>query len=206
MRTPFLRKYKRIWREVYPLSATTRLGRRRGRPLPVRLTAPLSISCLNTVTSCCWPGVSANVTGLPAPSHLTWILVENPPWLRPNASFSGSPLLHRLRAGEHERRCYLRSGRPTLSFLQHLPGAVAPRGYDPILLLCANGRTERITSSRSRSVQVSLAKELLSWLSRVCRSALFVSRCLGGPLPVSALARVAVASPTVHQLAHVFVP
>ena len=206
MRTPLLRRYKRISRLVYPLSATIRLGKRRGRPLPVRLTAPLSISCLNTVTSCCWPGVSVNVTGLPAPSHRTCILVENPPWLRPNASFSGSPLLHQLRAGERARRCYLRSGRPTLSSLRHRLASVAPKGCGPTLLPYASGRSERITSSTSRSVQASPAKEHLSSLSIGCRSALFSSRCLGGLSSVSAVGAEAPASPTAHRLAHVFVP
>jgi hypothetical protein len=215
MRTPRLRRYKRIWRLVYPLSATIRLGRMRGRPLPTRLTAPLSISCLNIVTSCCWPGVSANVTGLPAPSHLTCILVENPPWLRPKASFRGSPLLHRLRAGEHVRlcylrsgrpTCYLRSGRPTLSSLRHRPAAVARQVFGPTLLPLASGRSEKITSSRSRSVQASPAREHRSVLSRVCHSALSVGRCRVDLLSVFAVGAAASAVPTVHQLAHVFVP
>ena len=206
MRTPLLRKYKRTFLDVYPLSATIRFGSRLGRPLPARLTAPLSISCSNTVTSCCCPGVSANVTGLPSPSHRTCILVENPPWLRPNASFSGSPLLHQPRAGGHARWCYLRSGRPTLSSLRHLPVAVALKGYGPTLLPASSGRSVRIWFSKSRNTQASPAKEHRFWLSTVCRSALFVSHCLGGLLRVSAVVRVAVAAPTAHRLAHVFVP
>ena len=206
MRTPRFRRYKRTWRLVYPLSATIRLGNKRGRPHFGRLTAPFSISCSNTVTSCCWPGVSTNVTGLPAPSQRTCILVENPPWLLPNASFSGSPFLHRLRAGEHEQRCYLRSGRPTLSSLRRLLVAVTPKVSGPILLLLANGRSDLRSSSKSRSVQASPARERLFWLSKVSRSALFASRCLGGPSLVSGVGAVAVAVPTVRQLAHVFVP
>src|SRR5207249_1464147 len=61
------------------------------------------------------PRVSMKVIGLPLPSQRTCILVENPPRLRPNASFCGSPLLPRLRAGEHVSRSYHRSGFPTLS-------------------------------------------------------------------------------------------
>lgn len=204
MRTPFLRKYKRTLRLVYPLSATIRLGNKRGRPHLARLTAPLSMSCSNTVTSCRWPGVSKNVTGLPCPSQRTWILVENPPWLLPKASFSGSPLLHRLRADVLARRCYLRSGRPTLSCLVHLPVAVTPRGYDPTLLPLASGRSDLILFSRSHSVRASLAREHPSLLSRVCRSVLFASHCLGGLLLVSVAGAKAVAAPTAHQLVHVF--
>jgi len=206
MRTPRLRRYKRILRLVYPLSATIRLGKRRGRPHPGRLTAPLSISCSNTVTSCCCPGVSTNVTGLPSPSQRTWILVEKPPWLRPNASFSGSPLLHQRRADAPSRWCYLHSGRPTLSSLQHLPVAVARQAVGPTLLPASTDRSETILFSRSRNAQASLAREHLSLLSRVCRSAPFASHCLGGLLSVSAVGAKAVAVPTAHRLAHVFVP
>jgi hypothetical protein len=216
MRTPLLRRYKRISRLVYPLSATIRLGNRRGLPHLGRLTAPLSISCSNTVTSCCWPGVSTNVIGLPAPSHRTCTLVENPPWLLPNASVCGpaarsigSLFLHQcvlplLRADVLARWCYLRSGRPILSSLRHLPVAVALRGCGPTLLPLSNGRSDLILSSKSLSVQASLAREHQSLLSRVCRSARFASRCLGGLLSVSAVVRATVAAPTAHRLVHVF--
>ena len=206
MRTPRFRKYKRTWREVYPLSATTRFGSKRGRPHFGRLTAPFSISCSNTVTSCCWPGVSTNVTGLPSPSQRTWILVENPPWLRPKASFCGSPLLHRLRADVLARRCYLHNEWPILSSLRHLLVAVTPRGYGPKPLPLSTDRSERKLSSRSHNARVSPAREHLSSLSKVCRSVLFASRCLGDRLSVFVVVVEAPASPTAHRLAHVFVP
>src|SRR5205085_8426389 len=136
-----------------------------------RLTAPLLISCSNTVTSCWWPGVSTNVIGLPSPSQRTCILVENPPWLLPKASVCGpalgSPFLHQRRADVPARWCYLRSGQPTLSSLRRLPVAVARQECGPILLPLSNGRSEKIPSSRSRSVRASLAREHPSLLSIV---------------------------------------
>jgi hypothetical protein len=91
MQMPRLLRYCRIRLFEYPLSAATRCGRRLGLPRPRRLMAPPSIRSSNTVDSCCSPGVSSKTTGLPLPSHLTWILVENPPRLLPRASFSGPP-------------------------------------------------------------------------------------------------------------------
>src|SRR5215216_1727469 len=116
---PLRRRYNRIEREAYDLSAATRRGLLLGRPRPCLLTCPPSINCSNTGASWRSPEVSTNVIGLPLPSHRTWILVENPPRLRPSASDCGSPLLPRLRAGEHVSRSYLRSGSPTLSALRH---------------------------------------------------------------------------------------
>jgi len=89
MRIPFLRKYARYLSELYPLSAPTRLGRKRGRPgLPVRM-APCSVSSSATDSSWRSPGVSKKVTGFPFPSQRMWIFVLNPPWLRPMASSTG---------------------------------------------------------------------------------------------------------------------
>src|SRR5256885_1234890 len=89
---PLRRRYNRISPEAYDLSPTTRRGLRLGRPLPSLLTQPPSINCSNTGASWRSPGVSTKVIGLPLPSQRTWILVENPPRLRPNASVCGSPL------------------------------------------------------------------------------------------------------------------
>src|SRR5829696_4535214 len=116
------------------------------------------------------------------------------------------PPLHRLHADVLARRCYLHSGWPTLFGLRHLPGVVTPVGYCPTLLPASSGRSGWIPSSRSRSVQASRAREHLSSLPRVCRSALFANRCLDGPLSVSAVGAEAAAVPTAHRLAHVFVP
>ena len=66
---------------------------------PGPLDRPRSRSCSNAVASCCWPGVSTRVSGLPPPSARRWTLVEKPPRLRPSASVSGSPPLPRPRAG-----------------------------------------------------------------------------------------------------------
>src|SRR5205823_2103691 len=96
------------WNE-YPLSPTILQGNLLGLPLPDRLTSPCSINCSNTEHSCCWPGVSTNVTGLPLPSHRTCILVPNRPLLQPKASVSGPscgpPFLHQRRSDERECWC-----------------------------------------------------------------------------------------------------
>src|SRR5829696_4325238 len=122
----------------YPLSPTILPGKRLGRPLPARLIEPLSISCSNTVHSCCWPGVSTNVTGLPLPSHLTCILVPNPPRLQPKASVCGPhgpscgpPFLHLRRSGEREYWCRLHNELSTEPHPVCLPCAVVPRALGP---------------------------------------------------------------------------
>lgn len=169
MPMPRLAKYPRIRLFEYALSAATRCGKRLGLPLPAFLIAPPSISFSNIVDSCASPGVSSKTTGLPLPSHLTCILVEKPPWLRPSASSLGSigsscfgsPFLPQQRAGEHVLWSYLRSGFPTQPVLwcRHLS---APQPvFAPRYQLCASGRTERTPFCMSRSVQVSLPKEPL---------------------------------------------
>src|SRR5215207_8202081 len=110
---PLRRRYRLMLLNEYPLSPTILPGNSLGLPLPLRLIAPCSINCSNTVHSCCWPGVSTNVTGLPLPSHRTCILVPNPPLLQPKASsaglvgFCGSPFLHQPHSGERVRWCRL---------------------------------------------------------------------------------------------------
>ena len=61
-------------------------GRRRGRPRPERRIAPFSSSACKASCSCCSPPVSTATIGLPPPSARKCSLVENSPWLCPNAS------------------------------------------------------------------------------------------------------------------------
>ena len=152
----------------YPLSPTILPGSSLGLPLPARLTAPCSINCSNTVASCCWPGVSTNVTGLPLPSHLTCILVPNPPRLQPNASslgsvgFSGSPFLHLRRSYEHENWCRPRNELSIELRQVCLPSAVAQQGPGPRYPLCASGTAVKRQSCTSRNVQAGPPTVLLS--------------------------------------------
>src|SRR6188472_4536600 len=121
----------------YPLSPTILPGNLLGRPLPARLIAPCSINCSNTVHSCCWPGVSTNVTGLPLPSHLTCTLVPNPPLLQPKASVCGPscgpPFLHQRRSGEREYWCRPHNELSTELRQECHPFAEAPRAPGPTL-------------------------------------------------------------------------
>src|SRR5205823_7191710 len=114
-----------------------------GLPLPARLMDPSSINCSNTVHSFCSPPVSAKQTGLPLPSHLTWILVENPPRLRRNASSAGlvgtfgSPFLHPVPSGPQQRSdvrvrwCHPRNVLSTGPHPAYLPDVVARQGFGP---------------------------------------------------------------------------
>src|SRR5918911_1272387 len=79
------RKPPRDGRPEKLLSPATRRGRSRGRPRG-RRTAPLSSKAGSATQSWRSPPLSAKLTGLPCPSARTWILVENPPRLRPSAS------------------------------------------------------------------------------------------------------------------------
>src|SRR4051794_23552494 len=143
----------------YPLSPTILPGNLLGRPLPARLMSPCSINCSNTVASCCWPGVSTNVTGLPLPSHRTCILVPNPPLLQPKASVSGpefgSPFLHQPHSGEHECWCRLRSGLSIGPRQACLPFAVARQVPGPKHLPCASGTAVRRQSWESHNARAS---------------------------------------------------
>jgi hypothetical protein len=100
IRLPCWRAYCRIRRLLYPLSPTTRRGRHWGRPGPRRFPAPVSINVGKTKASCRGPGVNTRVNSWPSPSVRRCTLVLNPPWLRPNASVSGSPFLPQPRADE----------------------------------------------------------------------------------------------------------
>lgn len=166
---PLRRRYNLIRRQAYDLSPTKRPGLRLGRPRPCLLTLPPSInSSKGTVSWRSWrsPGVSTYVYGLPLPSHRACTLVENPPLLRPKASFSGSPPLPLLRAGGHVSRSYQRSGLPTLSDHRHRrPSAPRPLSC-PIDPVWSIDRSEWPLSARGRNVRVSLAKERQSCLSR----------------------------------------
>jgi hypothetical protein len=157
----------------YPLSPTILPGNRLGLPLPLRLMLPCSNSCSNTVTSCCCPGVITNVTGLPLPSHLTCILVPNPPRLQPNASSSGPefgpPFLHQRRSGEHERWCRLRNVLSIGLRQACLPFAVVPRALCPTHLPYASGTSVKRQSWESRNVRASPPTGHLSLVSTGCR-------------------------------------
>src|SRR3954452_5779861 len=157
---PLRRRYRRMLLNEYPLSPTTLPGKSLGLPLPARLMEPCSINCSNTVASCCWPGVSTNVTGLPLPSHRTCILVPNPPLLQPKASVCspegpsfGSPFLHQPRFDERECWCRLHNelsiGLPRVC----LPFAVARQAPGPRYLPYASGTAVRTLSWESRNAR-----------------------------------------------------
>ncbi len=121
------------------------------------------VNCSNAVHSCASPPVSTKTkaTGLPLPSHLTCILVENPPRLRPNASpswpieppFCGSPFLHRRRFDERVQRCRLHNGLSTGPHPAYLPGAVALQAFGPRCQPYASGTSARRLSWKSHSVR-----------------------------------------------------
>lgn len=77
-----------------------------------RRMAPCSSSCSAIVISCCWPGVSKKVIGLPWPSQRRWILVPKPPWLRPKASCSGVLFLPQPRADGRAQCSHPQNGSP----------------------------------------------------------------------------------------------
>jgi hypothetical protein len=141
----------------YPLSPTILPGKCLGLPLPLRLIAPCSINCSNTVASCCWPGVSTNVTGLPLPSHLTCILVPNPPLLQPNASVSGpefgSPFLHLRRFGEHEHWCRPHNELSTELHQECRLGVVVQQALGPTLLPFSNDTSVKRPFLESHNVR-----------------------------------------------------
>jgi len=147
--------------DEYPLSPTILPGKRLGLPLPARLMAPFSINASKAVHSCASPPVSTKATGLPLPSHLTCILVENPPRLRPNASpswpieppFCGSPFLHRRRFDERVQRCRLHNGLSTGPHPAYLPDAVALQAFGPRCQPYASGTSARRLSWKSHSVR-----------------------------------------------------
>ena len=141
MRIPRRRSVARNLRLLYPLSPTSRLGRRLGRPPVARWTAPWSSSASATVTSCCWPGVSTKVMMRPLPSTRTWSLVLNPPRLRPKASLSGLLFLPLPRAGARAQPCHRQSVLPNrLVPPGQLPAATRP-GYGPITRPVSIGRS-----------------------------------------------------------------
>ena len=147
------RQYRLILRLLYPLSPTTLCGRIFGRPGPVRLTAPPSISVSNIVASWPCPGVSATVINLPLPSARRCTLVLNPPWLRPNASLVGSPPLHPLRADALELSCHQQSGLPNRSSLGHLPTVALRQTPCPRYPPSASGRTWWLSSAKDHTAR-----------------------------------------------------
>jgi hypothetical protein len=156
----------------YPLSPTILPGNLLGLPLPARLIEPCSINCSNTVHSCCWPGVSTNVTGLPLPSHRTCILVPNPPLLQPRASVSGpsfgSPFLHLQRSDERECWCRPHSELSIEPRPEYRPDAAAPRALGPTPLPFAIGTSGRTPFLESRIAQANPPTGHLSLVSTGC--------------------------------------
>ena len=170
---PLRRKYRRMALNEYPLSPTSLPGKSLGRPRPLRLMLPCSINCSNTVHSCCWPGVSTTVTGLPLPSHLTCIFVPNPPLLQPKASVSGPscgpPFLHLLRSGEREYWCRLRN-ELSIGLRQACRlGVAAQQALGPKLLPFSSGTSVRTLFLESRNVRAGLPTGHLSLVSTGCR-------------------------------------
>jgi hypothetical protein len=164
------RQYSRILRLLYPLSPITLCGRILGCPGPLRLTAPPSISVSNIVASCCCPGVSATVISLPLPSARRCTLVLNPPWLRPNASLVGSPLLRPLHADEPEQLCHQRSGLPSQSSVVRLPFVESRQASCPRFLPFAIDRTWSLPSAKDHTARASLSTVLQFAESIVLRS------------------------------------
>jgi len=83
-RMPWRRSQDRIARDEYALSASTRAGRSRGRPRPLRGTQIASMTAVNCGASPRCPAVTTIDSGFWPCSHAKWILVENPPRERPS--------------------------------------------------------------------------------------------------------------------------
>jgi hypothetical protein len=169
--------------DEYPLSPTTLPGKCLGLPRPARFMLPPSISASNTVHSFCWPGVSKKQTGLPLPSHLTWILVLKPPRLLPKASaagsggFCGSPFLHR-RHFDAPSRCYrLHNGSPTPPLrVCHLASVTRP-ALGPRYLLFSSDTAGRRRSWGSHSARASPPIGHRSLVSTRCRLLVYGGPC-----------------------------
>lgn len=77
------RSQARFALEGYPLSASTRSGRVRGRPFPSRGTRMFSSTALIIVVSLMFPAVIIMLSGRPRPSQNRCSLVVSPPRERP---------------------------------------------------------------------------------------------------------------------------
>lgn len=77
------RSQARFALEGYPLSASIRSGRVRGRPFPSRGTRMFSSTALIIVVSLMFPAVIIMLSGRPRPSQTRCSLVVSPPRERP---------------------------------------------------------------------------------------------------------------------------
>lgn len=203
MRMPRLLKVCRNLRLLYALSAASRLGRRLGQPRPGRLIPPRSSRVSTTVASCCWPGVRTKVMSWPLPSTRTWILVLNPPWLRPKASRLASLFSSQQHAGGIAQSSHPRSELPNRSGLLHRPVPSGPPISGPIVQPCAIGETGYGHSTSSHSVPADLARVhpfALSTASRLSLSGGHYSAALSAAFLPAAMAPTV---PIVHRLVHV---
>jgi hypothetical protein len=78
------RKWRRIARDEYALSARTTSGVTLGRPIRLG-TRNCAMTCSNAGASPAWPGVMTNASGRQRPSATRWIFVLSPPRERPRA-------------------------------------------------------------------------------------------------------------------------
>jgi len=156
-RIPRRRRRRRTGRPQYPLSPTMRCGRKRGRPRPLRLTAPVDIRVSKAIASWRCPGVKQSDIKRPCWSERRWTLVLKPPLLLPNASSSAVVFLHRQRVDGHAPLSRPPDELPSQSRLgcQHQFG-VGTRSH-PIFPPFASGRIDWTQSTISRSVQASPA-------------------------------------------------
>jgi hypothetical protein len=202
-RMPRFLSESRNLRLLYPLSPTTRLGRRLGRPRLARFTAPWSNNCSAAVASWRWPGVSTKVIKCPLPATRTWILVLNPPRLRPNASASAQLFSPRRRADGHARLSHPQSGFPSQPYPPRRLAAEALTIPDPRCPLFASVESDYTHSATSHSAPAGLATALPSAQSIRSHS----PSCDGhspGDLPrLSAEATMASIVPTAHRSVHV---
>jgi hypothetical protein len=198
MRIPFLRKYARYLSELYPLSAPSRLGRKRGRPgLPVRM-APCSVSFSATDSSWRSPGVSKKVTGFPFPSQRMWIFVLNPPWLRPMASASGVLFFDRQHVDEPERYCHPQNEFPNPLHRVARPGSGFRRRFCPRYQLPSSGENGCRWWTTFRIARAYLAKALRCAEPRESRSQSFGVPEQVGPYGVSPVVKRVAAFPIVR--------
>jgi hypothetical protein len=112
------------------LIVPSRRGRSFGGPRPRRLIAPWASNWGRALCSWRWPAVTTKVTGLPRPSARTWILVLNPPRLRPRA-WSPPPFWPPLHVGGPAPRSRRRSGSPSPPLPGHPRRSGEHRGPSP---------------------------------------------------------------------------
>ncbi len=203
MRMPRRRSVWRSRRLLYPLSPTNRLGRSRGRPGPARFTWPWFSRSRTTVASCCWPGVSTNVINLPWPSTRTWILVLNPPRLRPKASASAVLFLPPQRAGGHAPPTHPQNGCPSPTRHVGRPAPGARSAFVSTRRPYASAETDCIHWSISRSVPANRATVLLYAQPTASHSPSSDGHALGGLCSVFGVAASLSAAPIVRLLVRV---